>query len=125
MYVLVSRFSAIAAVGTSAAIREPKNLRRVVDPELAATGSAVWRGTLHEGREREWRSAWLRESDDDERWAARFDRNERGVADIASRRRDRLGRVVDEDEPVNDLIAVGLVVVLDPDVVGRIKVQVG
>jgi hypothetical protein len=77
------------------------------------------------GRESGRRSARLRESDGDERSRARFDRNERGVAGIADLRRNRFSRVVDENEPIEDFVAVGLLVVLDPHDAGRVEVQLG
>ena len=92
----------------------------------AAKGSASIGGaSLDVGRENERRGARLRESDGEERSCARVDRNGRGVRDIAAGRRDGFLRVVDEDESVEDLVAVGFVVVLDPEDAGRTEVQFG
>src|SRR5881296_4280671 len=69
---------------------------------------------LGAGREGVRRSARLREADGGKSKRARFERNEGGVAGIASRRRLGFSRVVDKNEPVKNLIAVGLLVVLEP-----------
>jgi len=76
------------------------------------------------GRENERRGAGLRKSDSDERSCAGFDRNKRGVAGIADRRHDAFRRVVDKDESIEDLVAIGLIVVLDPYSEVRIEVQI-
>jgi len=47
------------------------------------------------------------------------------MAGVADRWRDGFSRVVDKNKPVDDLVAVGLIVVLDPYVAGRIEVQIG
>ena len=47
------------------------------------------------------------------------------MAGAADRRRDGVSRVVDKNKPVDDLVAVGLVVVLDPYDAGRVEVQFG
>jgi len=47
------------------------------------------------------------------------------MASIADRRDDRFLRVVDKNKPVDDLVAVGLVIVLDPHDAGRVEVQFG
>src|SRR2546425_4791027 len=82
-------------------------------------------GLLGSGREGVRRSAGLREANGGKIKKARFERNEGGVAGIASRRRLGFSRVVDKNEPVKDLIAVGLLVVLDPYDAGRVEVQFG
>src|SRR6267143_1623978 len=105
-------------------IRSSLNVRSSIG--IAAKGLRLNGGaTLHVGRENERRGARLRESDRRERSCAGCDRNEGGVAGIADPRRDGFHRVVDKDEPVDDLVAVGLLVVLDPYVGGRIEVEIG
>jgi len=47
------------------------------------------------------------------------------VAGIADLRRNRFSRVFDENEPIEDFVAVGLLVVLDPHDAGRVEVQLG
>jgi hypothetical protein len=47
------------------------------------------------------------------------------MAGVADHRRSRFSGVVDKDEPVDDLVAVGLLVVLDPHDAGRVEVQFG
>jgi hypothetical protein len=47
------------------------------------------------------------------------------MAGSADRRRNRFSRVVDENEPIEDFVAVGLLVVLDPYSAVRIEVQIG
>jgi hypothetical protein len=47
------------------------------------------------------------------------------VAGIADRRHDEFRRVVDKDESIDDLVAVGLLVVLDPYSAVRMEVQIG
>src|SRR6266508_2177801 len=80
---------------------------------------------LSAGREGVRRSAGLREADGGKSKRARFERNEGGVAGIASRRRLGFSRVVDKNEPVKNLIAVGLLVVLDPCEADRVEVHFG
>src|SRR5215467_9734740 len=94
---------------------------RICYQGLRLTGGA----SLDVGRDRERRGARFRESDSDERSCAGLDRNRRGVAGIADRRHDDFCRVVDKDESIDDLVAVGLLAVLDPDAVVRIEVQIG
>src|SRR6266478_705653 len=105
-------------------IRSSVNIRRSISnccQGLRLSGEA----SLHGGRENERRGARLRESDGNERSCAGFDRNEGGETGIADWRRDGLRRVVDKDEPIDDLVAVGFIVVLDPYVGGRIEVEIG
>jgi hypothetical protein len=47
------------------------------------------------------------------------------VAGIADRWDDAFRRVVDKDESIDDLVAVGLLVVSDLYFAGRIEVQIG
>jgi len=47
------------------------------------------------------------------------------MAHVADVRRAGLVRVVEEDKPVKNLIAIGLVVVFDANVCGRIEFQIG
>ena len=47
------------------------------------------------------------------------------MAGIADLRRKRFNRVVDKNEPVDDLVAIGLLIVLDPYDAGRVEVQFG
>jgi hypothetical protein len=47
------------------------------------------------------------------------------MAGIADRRHDECHRVVDKDESIDDLVAVGLLVVLDPYPAVRMEVQIG
>ena len=47
------------------------------------------------------------------------------MAGIAGLRRNSFSRVVDEHEPIEDFVAVGLLVVLDPHDTGRVEVQLG
>jgi hypothetical protein len=47
------------------------------------------------------------------------------VAGIADRRHDAFRRVVDKDQSIDDLVAFGLLVVLDPYSAVRIEVQIG
>src|SRR6267142_6139769 len=105
-------------------IRSSLNVRRSISnccQGLRLNGGA----SLHGGRENERRGARLRESDGDRRSCAGFDRNGRSVAGSADRRRDGLRCVVDKDEPIDDLVAVGLIVVVDPYVGGRTEVEIG
>jgi len=83
------------------------------------------RALLGEGREGVRRSAGFREANGGKIKKARVERNEGDVAGIASRRRLGFSRVVDKNEPVKNLIAVGLLVVLDPYDAGRVEVQFG
>src|SRR6185369_2756740 len=69
-------------------------------------------GTLHLGRDSERRGARFGESDAYQRSCAGFDWNERGAADLADGRHDRLRRVLDKDESIDDLVAVGLLAVV-------------
>jgi len=80
---------------------------------------------LGAGREGVRRSAGLREADGAKGKRARFERNENGVAGITSRRRLGFSRVVDKNEPVKNLVPVGLLVVLDPCDAGSVEVQFG
>src|SRR6185503_7946389 len=105
-------------------IRSSLNVRRSIRicyQGLRLNGGA----SLDVGRENERRGARFRESDSDERSCAGFCRNRRGVAGIADRRHDETRRIVDKDESIDDLVALGLVVVLDPYSAVRIEVQVG
>jgi len=47
------------------------------------------------------------------------------MADIAYRKRPGFSRVVNKDEPVENLIAIELLVVLDPHNAGRVEIQFG
>ena len=71
------------------------------------------------------RSARLREADGDESTRARFEENGSGVAGIAYRKRPGFSRVVDKDEPVENLIAVGFLVVLEPHDAASVEFQFG
>jgi hypothetical protein len=82
-------------------------------------------GTLHLGRDSERRGARFGESDGYQRSCAGFDGNERGAADLADSRDDRLRRVPDKDESIDDLFAIGLLAVVDPFAAGRIEVEIG
>src|SRR5690348_3709611 len=77
-------------------------------PSVCCESSALSGATLRVGRERERRGARLRESDDNQGRCERFSESDRGEAEIAGRRRDGLRRIVEEDEPIDDLIASGL-----------------
>ena len=78
---------------------------------------------LDAGREGVRRSAGLGRAECDETKGARFQRNEASVADFARRRYPGGSRVVDENEPVKNFIAVELVVVLDPHDAGRVEIK--
>jgi len=80
---------------------------------VCCTSSALERSDPTRGARAERRGARLRESDDKQGRCARFSESDRGEAEIAGRRRDGLRRIVEEDEPIDDLIAVRPVVVLD------------
>src|SRR5258705_10001783 len=80
--------------------------------------------SLHGGRENERRGARLRESDSSKRSSAGVDGNDGGVAGIADLRRNSFSRVVDENEPIEDFVAVGLLVVRDPYSAVRIEVEI-
>src|SRR5882724_12957939 len=81
--------------------------------------------SLDAGREGVRRSAGFRRAECEETKGALFQRNEAGVADFACRRYPGGSRVVDENEPVKNFIAVELVVVLDPHDAGRVEVEFG
>ena len=80
---------------------------------------------LSVGEENERRCARLREPDSDKSEWARVERNGRGVNGIAGFRCCGFSRVIDEDEPVDDLVAIRLVVVFEPYATVPIEVQVG
>ena len=82
-------------------------------------------GTLHLGRDSERRRARFGETDGYQRSCAGFDGSERGAADLADRKHDRLRGVIDKDESIDDLVAVGLLAVVDPFAAGRIEVEIG
>src|SRR5437870_2238922 len=71
------------------------------------------------------RSARLREADGNESKRGRLARTENGVAGVADRRCPGFSRVVDKDEPVENLIAVGLLVVLEPHDAASVEFQFG
>src|SRR2546425_11485689 len=97
-----------------------------VPPRLQSRAPAFrGRALLGAGREGVRRSAGLREADGGKSQRARFERNEGGVVGTACRRRLGFSRVVDKNEPVKNLVAVGLLVVLDPCDAGRVEVQFG
>jgi len=58
------------------------------------------------------------------RSSAGVDGNDGGVAGIADLRRNSFSRVVDENEPIEDFVAVGLLVVRDPYSAVRIEVEI-
>src|SRR6267142_4495117 len=96
-------------------------------PSRLRSHAPAFRGgaSLDAGREGVRRSAGLRRTECDETTGARFQGNEASVADFARRRYPGGSRVVDENEPVKNFIAVELVVVLDPHDAGRVEVEFG
>src|SRR3989442_15215694 len=83
------------------------------------------RAFLDGGREGEGGAPGLGETDRDQGKRMRFEKSNVGVADFAGRRRLGGREVVDVDEPVEDLIAVDLLAVLDPHDTGRVEVDFG
>src|SRR5262249_14852186 len=96
-----------------------------IPPNLEPRTPAVRAGALSAGEEDVRRCARLRELDSDESEWTRVERNGCGVNSITGSGGCGFSRVVEEDEPVDDLVAVRLVVVLEPYTAVRIEVQVG
>src|SRR5439155_18691275 len=93
---------------------------------FVVTRTRLERAFLCDGeREGERGSPGLREADRDQGTRTWFERSGVGVADFAGRRRLGDGKVVDVDEPVEDLVAVALVAVLDAHDTGRVEVDFG
>ena len=96
-----------------------------IPPNLEPCTPAVRAGALSAGEEEMRRCARLRELDSDESEWTRVKRDGCGVNGTTGSRGGGFSRVVEEDEPVEDLVAVRLVVVLEPHATVRTKVLVG
>ena len=96
-----------------------------IPPNLEPRTPAVRAGALSAGEEDVRRCARLRELDSDESEWTRVERNGCGVNSITGSGGCGFSRVVEEDESVEDLVAVRLVVVLEPHATVRTEVLVG
>src|SRR5262249_815908 len=96
-----------------------------IPPNLEPCTPAVRAGALSAGEEDMRRCARLRELDRDERERTRVSGNGYDGKRMSGSGGCGFSRVVEENEPVDDLVTVRLVVVLEPYTTVRIEVQVG